>query len=387
VTSVAPRELEPDTVFDVTTGHEPTPPPRPRRRSPLPWMLLVAATIGVVGAAGVLRAADERAADVERIEGLDSVLAEVPDVDDESLEYPAENYLLVGSDSRSGIDGSSADFGVIGDESQVGGRRADTIMVLRQEHNGGAALMSLPRDLWVEIPGTGRSNRINSAYNEGPEQLTATVIESVGIPIHHYVEVDFVGFRDIIDNLGGVEVCVGQAARDDHSGLSLQPGCQVLDGDQALAYSRSRYYQEWNGTDWVTDPRSDLGRIERQQLFMRAAIDGALRKLRSSPFSSSDVIDVVVDSVRIDDQLDPIAAAAALRQAMGEGLTTYALPVVNDTVGDAAVLRLGEGSAELIDYFAGRGPAPAEFATGETAFGDAPVDGSIDGTTDQAAMG
>lgn len=330
-------------------------------------MIAIAALIGIAGAAGVMRAADARTEDIERIEGLESVLADVPDSDDPNIEYPAENYLLVGSDSREGVDPASPDFGVIGSEADVGtSRRSDTIMVLRQERNGGAALMSLPRDLWLEIAGTGKSQRINSAYNGGAERLAATVTESLGIPIHHYVEVDFVGFKDIIDGLGGVEVCVGYAARDANSGLQLDPGCQVLNGVGALAFARSRYYEQWDGTDWVLDPRADLGRIERQQLFMRAAVDGALRRLRSSPFGSSDVIAAVVDSVRIDDRLDPIKAGEALRQAAEEGLRTYALPVVNDTVGDAAVLRLTDGAEQVLAYFRGEGPAPVDFETGVT---------------------
>ena len=327
-------------------------------------MLFVAAVIGTFGAAGVIRAAGQRTDDVERIGGLESVLAAIPDDDDASIEYPAENYLLVGSDTREGVDASSSDFGVIGDSGNVGGRRSDTIMVLRQERNGGASLMSLPRDLWVEIAGTGKSQRINTAYNEGPERLAATVTQSLGIPIHHYVEVDFVGFKNIIDRLGGVEVCVQYAARDLHSGLSLNPGCQVLDGVQALAYARSRYFEEWDGAEWRIDPRADLGRIERQQLFMRAAVDGALRKLQSSPFGSGDTIDAVIGSVRIDEGLDPIKAGATLRKAAEQELRTFALPVVNDTVGDAAVLRLGDGADLLLDYFSGKGPAPVEFETG-----------------------
>lgn len=346
-------------------------PPRARRRvrarSPLPWMLSIAAVIGVVGATGVLRAADERTADVERIDGLESVLADIPDEDDPTIEYPAENYLLVGSDTRAGVDPNAPDFGAIGSEESVGtSRRSDTIMILRQERNGGAALMSLPRDLWVEIAGTGKSQRINTAYNDGAERLAATVTESLGIPVHHYVEVDFVGFKQIIDDLGGVEVCVGFGARDSATGLQINPGCQVLDGVQALAFARSRQYEQWDGTDWVKDPRADLGRIERQQLFMRAAVDGALRKLRSSPFGSGDVIDAVIDSVRIDDRLDPIRAGEALRQAAEEGLRTYGLPVVNDTVGDAAILRLGDGAEEVLAYFRGDGPAPVAFETGAT---------------------
>jgi LCP family protein required for cell wall assembly len=341
-----------------------------RSRSPLPWIVLVAAAIGVTGTMGVLRAADERTEDVERIGGLESVLADVPDADDPSIEYPAENYLLVGSDSREGFAGDTADAGVIGDSELVGGRRSDTIMILRQERNGGAGLMSIPRDLWVEIAGTDRSNRINAAYNEGPERLAATVTQSLGIPIHHYVEVDFVGFKQIVDELGGIELCVGYAARDPHSGLAIQPGCQRLDGVQALAFARSRYYEEWDGEQWVLDPRADLGRIERQQFFIRSAVDGTLRKIQSSPFGSGEVIDAVVGAVRIDDRLDPIRAGEALRSAAEEGLRTFGLPVVNDTVGDAAVLQLGDGAETVLAYFRGEGPPPVEFETTTTEPGD-----------------
>lgn len=329
-------------------------------------MIVIAAAIGVVGTMGVLRAADERTRDVERIVGLESVLADLPDADDPSIEYPAENYLLVGSDSREGIAGDTADAAVIGDTGDVGGRRSDTIMVLRQERNGGAGLMSIPRDLWVDIAGSDRSNRINAAYNEGPERLAATVTEALGIPIHHYVEVDFVGFKQIVDELGGIELCVGYAARDAASGLSIQPGCQRLDGVQALAFARSRYYEEWDGERWVLDPRADLGRIERQQFFIRSAVDGTLRKIGSSPFGSGGVIDAVVSAVRIDDRLDPIQAGEALRNAAEEGLRTFGLPVVDDTVADAAVLRLGEGADTVLAYFRGEGPPPVAFETTTT---------------------
>lgn len=325
-------------------------------------MVVVAAVVGVAGTMGVIRAADERTAEVERIDGLGDVLATLPD-DMSTLEYPAENYLLVGSDSREGIEGGSADDDVIGDAAAVGGRRSDTIMILRQEENGGASLMSIPRDLWVEIAGSGRSNRINTAFNDGPEQLAATVTQELGIPIHHYVEVDFVGFKQIVDELGGIELCVGYAARDTHSGLDIQPGCHTLDGVQALAFARSRYYEEWNGSEWVRDGRADLGRIERQQFFIRSAVDGTLRRIQSSPFGSGEVIDAVVSAVRIDDRLDPIQAGEALRNAAQEGLRTFRLPVVNATQGDAAVLELGQGAETVLAYFRGEGPAPVEFET------------------------
>ncbi|TVR26155.1 MAG: LytR family transcriptional regulator [Ilumatobacter sp.] len=326
---------------------------RRRVRSPIPLMLLFAVLVGVPGAAGVIRAADSRTGNVERIEGLERVLTEVVD------DGPSVNYLLVGSDSRDGADPDADDFGAIGTLDDVQGQRADTIMILRRDEDGGVALTSLPRDLWVPIAGTGRSGRINAAYNEGPERLAATVTEALGIPIHHYVEVDFFGFKDIIDAVGGVDLCVEYVTRDTRSGLALDPGCQTLDGTMALAFARSRYYEEFRDGQWRVDGSADLGRIRRQQLFMRAAINGAILEWRSSPFSSSRLIDSVTSSVRIDNSVDPLRAADSLRRAAEEDLVTYVLPVRGVTRGDAQVLELEPAAEEILDYFRGLGPAPA----------------------------
>jgi LCP family protein required for cell wall assembly len=351
-------------------------------------MVAIVAGIGIAGATGVIRAANARTSGIERVDGLDGVLA-TPDGQplldasgntinlDQPVEYSAENYLLVGSDSREGF----ADEAFIGSEEDVGGHRSDTIMILHQERNGGAALVSVPRDLWVPIHGTDDNGRVNSAFNDGPLTLVATVSDALDIPIHHYVEVDFVGFKNIIDRIGGVEMCVELAARDVHSGLALQPGCQTLDGTMALAFARSRYYEVWNGDDWVTDGRADLGRIERQQLFLRTAVDGALRKLQSSPFSAGETIQAVVDSVKIDGGLDPLHAAQVLRHAFEAGMRTYALPVYDDTVGDAAVLRLEDSAEPLLAYLRGTGPAPAEFDTSAVTGGAAPTTAPVTAAT------
>lgn len=325
---------------------------RRRRRSPIPLALLVAVLVGVSGSIGVLRAADARTADVQRIEGLDLVLTEVID------DGPSVNYLLVGSDSREGVDADVENFDAIGSVDDVGGQRADTIMILRRDEDGGVALTSIPRDLHVPIAGTGRSGRINGAYNEGADRLAATVTEALGIPVHHYVEVDFIGFKDVIDAVGGVDLCVEHVTRDQASGLYLEPGCQTLDGAMALAFARSRQYQEFRDGDWRTDGTADLGRIRRQQLFMRAAINGALVEWRSSPFSSSRLIDAVTASVRMDPAVDPIRAADSLRRAAEEDLVTYILPVRPVTIGGAAVLELESSADEILDYFRGIGPAP-----------------------------
>lgn len=345
------------------------PRPRPRRRSRLPWLGLIVVAIGATGATGVIRAANARTANIERVDGLETVLAGAngqPLLDETGntvdlaapVTYAAENYLLVGSDSREGLGG---DF--IGSEDDVGGQRSDTIMILHQERNGGAALMSVPRDLWVPIHGKDQSNRVNAAFNDGPLALVATVSDALDIPIHHYVEVDFQGFQNIVEEIGGVDLCLPAPARDTHSGLDHPGGCVRVGGTQALAYARSRFYQQWNGNEWETDGRADLGRIERQQTFIRAAVNGALAKLESSPFSAGETIEAVTDSVRIDAQLDPLRAAQVLRSAFQAGIRTFSLPVYNDTVGDAAVLRLSDDAEPLLAYFRGTGPAPAEFDT------------------------
>ena len=130
----------------------------------------------------------------------------------------------------------------------------------------------LPRDLWVPIAGTDAAAKINSAYNEGPQRLVADGHRRrSGIPIHHYVEIDFVGFKKLVDD--------DRRGRDLHRTAGpghalradvLDPGCHDRStASQALAYARSRYYEEWIDGEWHVDGTADLGRIERQQLFIR----------------------------------------------------------------------------------------------------------------------
>ena len=321
------------------------------RRSSAPLALLLAVIVGSVGAMGVIRAANARTDNIERIDGLELVL--------EAQDGPAVNYLLVGSDSRENADPNSADFGGIGDQSAVQGRRSDTIMILRQEEDGeGASLVSLPRDLWVDIAGKGTQNRINSAYNDGIDVLAATITENFGIPINHVVDVDFEGFKEIVDAVGGTEVCFDYATRDGNTGLEQDPGCYTLDGLESLQYTRSRYFEEFRDGAWRTDPTADLGRIERQQAFISSTADRALSEVQSDPFAAGRILDASIDAVRMDPGLDPIVAAGTLRKAFGTGLNTYQLPVTGRTVAGNAVLDLAEGSEVILDYFRGIGPRP-----------------------------
>jgi len=171
-------------------------------------------------------------------------------------------FLIVGSDSRENLpDDFNTDF--FGD---FAGERADVIMLARFEPGSGVKLLSLPRDLKVEIPGRG-TNKVNAAYAfGGPDLLVATVQNATGININHYVEIDFGGFARVIDALGGVEMVFDYPARDNKSGLSItEPGTHVLDGEQALAFARSRSYQELRDGAWTTIGGNDIARTGRQQ--------------------------------------------------------------------------------------------------------------------------
>lgn len=323
-----------------------------RRPNRLLSVVLVTGLLAVAGTTGTLIAAREAIDTVQRVPGVADVLSP-PDGN-------VENFLLVGSDSRAGADPNSPDAPGIGSEADVQGSRSDTIMVMRRDRaTGVASLLSIPRDLWVDIPGRG-SSRVNSAYNDGPAVLVQTLQQSLGLPIHHYVEVDFFGFKDLVEAIGGVEMCFMLPTRDVSTGLNIPlPGCFVLDGVQALAYARSRHYQEFRDGDWHEDGTADIGRTKRQQLFVNTALTTALTKVKSNPFVAGDVLTSSGSAIRLDDELDILSAVSSLRGAVEDGLETWSLPVRGETINGNAVLQLADGSDVLLAYFRGDGPAPA----------------------------
>jgi LCP family protein required for cell wall assembly len=316
-------------------------------------VLALTAIVGVLGATGMLIAARKTIDSVARVPGVAANLS--------PSAAGVENFLLVGSDSRAGADPGSTDASGIGTEADVSGHRSDTIMILRRDTaTGEAALLSIPRDLWVQVPGHDGKRRINSAFNDGPEVLVQTLQNELGIPIHHYVEIDFSGFKSLVDALGGVEICVDYATRDVNTGLNItEPGCHVLDGVQALAYARSRHYEEYRDDKWHEDPASDIGRTKRQQQFVNLALQTALERIKVDPFAAGKLVTAIGSSLRVDDELDPVAAAGSLRSAVDAGIATYSLPVFGKTIGGNAVLLLGDGSDAVLAYFRGQGPAPA----------------------------
>lgn len=317
-----------------------------RRRRRLPGFLAVTLATAVIGAAGVWWAAQRAVADIRRIPGVAEVLSPAsPAVD---------NYLLVGSDSRAAGDPNTGETG------GVSGNRSDTIIVLRiDRRDGSAALLSIPRDLYVRTEG--HTGRINGAYNDGAAALVVAVQQALRLPVHHYVEIDFSGFEGLVNSLGGVEICFGFPTRDINTGLDVPvAGCRVLDGRGALAYARSRHYEELRDGTWVTDPTSDLGRSARQRDFVNRTLQAALSEVTANPFRAGSVVAAVTSAISIDAALDPIDAAARLRTAVGGGLTPFALPVVDRTIDGAAVLEVGDGAESVLAFFRGEGPAPGD---------------------------
>jgi LCP family protein required for cell wall assembly len=161
-------------------------------------------------------------------------------------------YLVVGSDARSDLSAEEKkDLGT----GSVAGQRTDTIMLLHVPSSGPTVLISVPRDSYVPIPGHG-SNKINAAYSFGGPSLLIQTLENVGgVKIDEYVETGLGGFADIVNAIGGVTLCPKRAMKDAKAHINLKKGCQEMDGKTALGYARARY----------SDPRGDLGRVERQR--------------------------------------------------------------------------------------------------------------------------
>lgn len=319
--------------------------PLPKRRR-VPLFLAITLFTGVVGAAGTLIAARRTVDEVPRVAGVSAVL--------DAVSGNIENYLLVGSDSRSLGDPNTG-----GGTGEVSGSRSDTIMVLRLDTSTDeAALLSIPRDLYVET--SVRTGRINGAYNDGPATLVQAVQEALSLPVHHYVEIDFFGFKALVEALGGVEICFALPTRDLHTGLNIPaPGCFVLDGTHALAYARSRHYEELESDgEWHERPGSDLARSTRQRDFVNRCLQQAVAQVKSNPFNTGDLVRAMGSAISIDDELDPIGAASSLRTAVDAGLATYSLPVYNEQINGDAVLLLAQGSDEVLNFFRGTGPAP-----------------------------
>jgi LCP family protein required for cell wall assembly len=265
-----------------------------------------------------------------------------------------QNWLITGSDSRQGLTHSQERKLHTG---FVGGHRSDTILILHIPSNGGRpVLISLPRDSYVEVPGYG-NNKINAAYSlGGPRLLARTVQLNTGLRIEHYIGIGFGGLVNVVNSVGGVNMCLPAPVHDQASGLNLKAGCQTLNGADALAWVRDRH----------NFANQDLQRVQNQRIFLRAL----LRKMTSpatllNPFAAVPAAFGATSAVKVDQGThlhQMLQVALALRNP-----ETTTVPIANanfpTAVGDA-VLWDNARANRLFHYLNHDQPVPRSLLTG-----------------------
>lgn len=247
--------------------------------------------------------------------------------------------LLMGVDSRE-----------IGEAS-----RSDTLIIARVDpKQQRITLVSIPRDTRVSIPGHGKT-KINAAHAYGgPALVIETVTDITGLPISHYAEVDFKGFKDVVDALGGVTVTVPEdiydmkAANHVESAARLKAGTQVLDGAHALTFARSRQF-----------PRGDLQRIENQQTFLKAVLKEALKP--SNVLRLPSVVNAIAESMTTDMSVgDLLSIANQMKGMNGDALEAVTMPGEPQMIGGGSyVIMDEEGFAAMIERVKAGQPAEA----------------------------
>ena len=272
---------------------EPEDPPPARRRRLLTRLLIATAAAVVlvaVGATGLL---------FERQRTYDRNLQRIPDAFPEESDRPpptpgrAQNWLLVGSDRRAGQ-------GTTGQDAEeplwrYGAQRADTIMLLHLPADRDRAyLVSFPRDAWVPIRGHGNA-KLNAAFSfGGPPLLIATMERLTGVRVDHFAILDFEGFRSMTDAFGGVTVRVARTVSDPARRVVWPAGTHQLDGARALDFVRQRHNL----------PGGDLGRIKRQQAFLKALAGQAVdRGTLANPLKLNAFLEAFTKAVSVDESL------------------------------------------------------------------------------------
>lgn len=310
---------------DPVGGRGPRPAPNWRKR--IKWTAIVVLTALVVTTVGTYFWADSK---LHREVDLSKVI-------DRPEQGDGTNYLIVGSDSRAGLSSEQKKQLHTGSAE---GKRTDSMMILHTGSNGDT-LISLPRDSDVEIPtfvgsesgktykGTGRHVKLNAAYAEdGPELLVRTVEFNTGLRIDHYVEIGFAGFASIVDAVGGVEIDIDKGFKDKYSGADFKAGKQKLNGDQALAFVRTRH----------AFAASDLQRTKNQQKFLSAlAHQVATPGTVLNPFKLYPTLGAGLDSLIVDKDMglyDLGSMFFAMKGVNGGDGTSLNMPISGSTGGN-----------------------------------------------------
>jgi LCP family protein required for cell wall assembly len=328
----------------------------------------------LAGIVGVNVFLDQKVASIPRVK-----LKTAPNTDPGA---PA-NFLLIGSDSRAFVQ-TPEQAQAFGSQAGNGGQHSDTLMVVHVDPGQQTGyLVSFPRDLVVDIPGMGKQ-KINAAYDVGPQKVIDTLAQDFNIPIQHYFEVDFQSFQGIVDAMGGVSIYIPAPARDAESGFefipfNFHPGCYVLGGSQALAYARSRTMEEYIDGRWQVTGQDapDLHRIERQQSFLRRLGAQAFKQSVNDPLAANKIVDKTLPKLKADNSLSRDDINKLIRSFRKvdpndpNSLQTVTLPTVvgPTTQSLGSVLNLKQPDADLAlarlrDFNSGlpkpQGPKPSQ---------------------------
>ena len=337
-----------DTFPAIPQTPPPAPPPKKRKGGFAKKAFLVMLVIAIIAVFGMIGYVMWTESKIDRIgsEELTSLATVAP-----GSSEPV-NFLVIATDDRSTLpdDWNEDAFG------EFAGRRTDVMMLAHMVPGERIQLLSLPRDLMVDITGHG-TNRLNASYViGGPDLLTKTVQEETGIAVHHFVEIDFGGFGRIVDSLGGVNVDFPLPARDHKSGLSVDAGTQTLDGEMAVAYARSRQYEEYENGSWSGTGGGDIASTQRQQEIMVQLFDQVTSP--SSAFNLPTFLPTFADNISADEGLSLGLMTDLARAALGMGsgdIDRVTLPVKNHKGADgrAYVVATEDADAVIVAFKAG----------------------------------
>jgi LCP family protein required for cell wall assembly len=276
--------------------------PKPRRFRKTKWALGAVAVLLVVVVGGGAAYAYHLDHEIHHIDVKGLV-----DSPTSGADAGTENILMVGSTDRCALTVQNPAYGLC--SQGVNGVNSDVVMILHLDPNKHTvSVLSIPRDLFVPNARTTGANKIDAALYQGPSQLVAAINEDFGIPIQHYVVLNFDTFANVVNDLGGVNMYFPMPVFDAYSGLNQQTtGCIHLDGTEALQVVRARHLQ-YKGPgvttdvpeDWPSENLSDLARIRRDHEFLRVLATAVAKNGLSNPVTDTQLVSGVAPQLQVD---------------------------------------------------------------------------------------
>ena len=226
------------------------------------------------------------------------------DIDARPVDDGTDTWLLIGSDNRAAA-ANLPDRDAFGTTEDVPGARADVMVLVQPAHDGQPARMvSVPRDLTVYRTGVG-ADRLTLTFIDGVASTVRAICGTLGVAVDHVAIVEFDTLRDLVDEVGGIEVTVDVPTRDRNTGLDLPAGTTTLDGAETIAWVRSRHREELIDGRWVADDRGDLGRQENQREVL-GELAGKVSDASRNPWRARTIAQTIAGGVTVDDHADPL---------------------------------------------------------------------------------